>query len=238
MGTTMAEGRPGWAWVGRLVQTSDSAYPTGAYAHSLGLEALVEAGVIRDRESLGEFLRGQVLPQLASTDLALASLAWSATGRGPDWQALERLCFLGRSLRGTRELRQASEAVGRQRLQMAALLHGGIASELLERSRQGAWPLPSCVAAGVEGQLIGAPREAVLSCLATTSVCSAVAAAMKLLRLGQNAAQSLVAGVLTDLDSHLARAATLAEDQLGASNPWWDIASCAHERANFRLFIS
>lgn len=225
-------------WVCRMMQACDSAYPTGAYAHSAGLEGLVQAGVVRDAATLESFLHGQFLPQLARCELPLAAAAWAAAGREPDWGRLRELCLLGRALRGTRELRAASEAVGRQRLEMASLLHGGLASEFLARAREGAWPVPSCVAAGVEGRLLGAPREAVLQALLYAAVSGLVAAAMKLLRLGQNAVQRLVAGGLANCNELLDTACSLTDAELGSFNPWWDIASSRHERADFRLFIS
>ncbi len=238
-------------WVCRMMQACDSAYPTGAYAHSAGLEGLVQAGVVRDAATLESFLHGQFLPQLARCELPLAAAAWEAAGGtggmvgaaevpggGPDWGRLRELCLLGRALRGTRELRAASEAVGRQRLEMASLLHGGLASEFQARAREGGWPVPSCVAAGVEGRLLGAPREAVLQALLYAAVSGLVAAAMKLLRLGQNAVQRLVAGGLANCNELLDTACSLTDAELGSFNPWWDIASSRHERADFRLFIS
>jgi len=103
------------AWIARLLQTTDSFYPTGTYAHSFGLEGLVQAGAVRDRATLREFLLGQVVPQLGLTELPLAARAWDAAGSAPDWETLRALCELGAALRGTRELRAASAAIGAQR---------------------------------------------------------------------------------------------------------------------------
>ena len=225
-------------WVCRLLHAGDSAYPTGAYAHSFGLEGLVEAGVVRDRASLRGFLLGQFVPQLARSELPLAMRAWSAMQGEPDWARLGMLCYLGRALRGTRELRAASEAVGKQRMEMAALLHGGLATEFLRRANEAGWPIPSCVAAAVEGAILGAPCEAVLQALLYAAVSGWVTAAVKLLRLGQNAVQTLVAEGLGQCSKILDTAAGIAEDDIGSFNPWWDIASSRHEHADFRLFIS
>ena len=37
------------AWIVGLLQAGDSFYPTGSYAHSFGLEGLVQEGVVHDR---------------------------------------------------------------------------------------------------------------------------------------------------------------------------------------------
>ena len=79
-------------WIARLLQTTDSFYPTGTYAHSFGLEGLTQAGVVRDRATLREFLLGQALPQLGRTELPIAAHVWDAAGdpnrfpdAGPPW---------------------------------------------------------------------------------------------------------------------------------------------------------
>ena len=36
-------------WLLGLLQASDSLYPTGSYAHSFGLEGMIDAGAVRDR---------------------------------------------------------------------------------------------------------------------------------------------------------------------------------------------
>lgn len=226
------------SWIARLLQTTDSFYPTGAYAHSFGLEGLVQSGGVRDRDTLRRFLLEQALPQLARTELAVAGRAWDAAGDPPDWDTLRQLAELGAALRGTRETRAASAGIGAQRLDFAATLHGGLAVEFNRRAAAGGWPRPSCLAAAIEGRTLGAPREAVLAALLYGTLSGLIAAAVKLLRLGQNASHTLLAEALAAGDVAIAGACARSLDELGAFNPWWDIASSRHESADFRLFIS
>ncbi|MBT3469576.1 MAG: hypothetical protein HN467_09665, partial [Opitutae bacterium] len=44
-------------WLVPLLQTADPLFPTGSYAHSLGLEEIVQMGQVRDPESLGVYLK-------------------------------------------------------------------------------------------------------------------------------------------------------------------------------------
>ena len=228
------------AWIARPLQTTDSFYPTGTYAHSFGLEGLVQAGAVRDRATLREFLLGQVVPQLGRTELPIAAHAWDAADTPPDWATLRTLCELGAALRGTRELRAASAAIGAQRLDFAVTVHGdvGLAAEFNRRAAAGGWPRPSCVAAALEGRALGAPREAVLAAVLYGALSALVAAAVKLLRLGQNASHTLLAEALAAGEAEVAAATGRALEELGTFNPWWDIASARHEAADFRLFIS
>lgn len=225
-------------WVAFLLQASDSFYPTGAYAHSFGLEGLVQAGSVRDRATLRSFLLEQALPALARTDLPIAAQVWGASGEPPDWPRLRELCHLGSATRGAREPREASEAIGRQRIDLAARLHGGFAAEFAGRASAGQWPVSAAVAAAVEGRAHGAPREAVLAATVYSAAAGMTAAAIKLLRLGQNASQTLLRELLARTPALIAEALALGPGEIGTFNPWWDIAASRHESADGRLFMS
>ena len=88
------------------------------------------------------------------------------------------------------------------------------------------------------GRALGAPREAVLAAVLYGALSALVAAAVKLLRLGQNASHTLLAEALAAGEAEVSAAPGRAMEQLGTFNPWWDIASARHETADFRLFIS
>jgi urease accessory protein len=225
-------------WVAAFLQAGDSAYPTGAYAHSFGLEGLCAGGHPRDLEGLRAFLLGQLLPQLEACDLPVAAAVWRIAAEEADWSAVGQWCRMGAALRGTREAREACEAIGRQRAELAARLHGGACATFVEQARAEAWPIPSFVAAAVEGSALGVPLEAVLIGLVYSAVSGVIAAAVKLLRLGQNACQLLLREVLAQAPECLRCALARPEEDLGSFNPWWDIASSRHETAEFRLFIS
>src|SRR5206468_508467 len=78
MDTTTIENEGGLEWLGFLLQTSDPLFPTGAYAHSMGLEEMVRLSIVRDEATLLEFLRSQILPALAHLDLPYLRFARDA----------------------------------------------------------------------------------------------------------------------------------------------------------------
>lgn len=226
------------SWVCGLLQAGDSFYPTGSYAHSFGLEGLAQAGVVRDRETLRKFIFLSAVPSLRQSELPLAAQAWRAFV-GPDWIQIGELSRLSSALKPAREIRQASEAIGRQRTELAAALQAHpLARAYLEHARAEDWPFSSAIAAALEGQVHGAPLSAVLSGVYYASLTALLAAAMKLLRIGQNGCQTLLAEALAQAPATLEAAACVPRDEIGWFNPWLDIAAMRHESADGRLFIS
>ena len=226
------------AWLVSLLQAGDSFYPTGSYAHSFGLEGLVQEGVVRDRATLREFLFRAVLPALRHVELPLAAHAWQAFGV-EDWSKIAELSQLSAALKAPQELRTASANIGRQRAELVSLLRPHpLAAEYLRRAAESGWPFSASVSAALEGRVHGAPQVAVLSGVYYASVASLVSAAMKVLRLGQNASQSLLTETLSAAPEVIAAAEKIPVDEIGWFNPWLDIAAARHETADSRMFIS
>lgn len=226
------------SWLLGLLQASDTLYPTGSYAHSFGLEGMIAAGVVHDRPTLRVFLLNSVLPSLRNVELPLAVQAWQAFGLR-DWPALGELCFLASALRAPRELRSAAEAIGRQRAELLAHVHAAeLAREFLERGEAGGWPHCTVISAALEARVHGAPLASVLAAVCYAALAGVIAAATKLLRLGQNAAQGLLTESLALCPALAAPASALPLAEIGWFNPWLDVASARHEIAPARLFIS
>jgi urease accessory protein len=225
-------------WLLGLLQASDSLYPTGAYAHSFGLEGMVDAGVVKDRETLRRFLLTTVLPTLRNVELPLAAQAWQAFG-AEDWIKVGDLCTLAAALRAPRETRQASIAIGRQRAELLAHIQAApLAQAYVARATAAGWPHAAAISTALEARVHGAPLPAVLAATCYAAVAGVIAAAMKVLRLGQNAAQTLLTEALALCPAMVTDAACIPVAEIGWFNPWLDVASARHETAAARLFIS
>lgn len=236
--TRAATDAGGVAWMCALLQAGDSFYPTGSYAHSFGLEGLVQEGVVRDRATLRAFVFRSLLPSLQHVDLPLALHAWAAFARA-DWAGVDQLGRLSSALKTAREARLAADRIGRQRAELVACLHNHpLAREYLRRAAAADWPYSPAISAALEGHVFGSPLEAVLAGMIYTSVAAVLSAAMKLLRLGQNACQSLLVEALAKAPVVVADALRVPVAEIGWFNPWLDIAAARHENARARLFIS
>jgi urease accessory protein len=226
------------SWFGAMLQLNDSFYPTGSYAHSFGLEGLIHENVVRDRESLSRFLNASVVPALRNAELPVAAQAWRMLA-GPDWDGLRDLSLRASALKSAREARIASENIGRQRSELLAKMREhALALDYLRRAQDGRWPFSSAIAAALEGRVVGAPMEAVLGSLFYTTIAAQLAAAMKLLRVGQNATQSILTEIMSHLPETIEAAKEVPLEEIGWFNPWLDISAARHESADARLFIS
>ncbi len=218
-------------WISHLLQTSDTFFPTGSYAHSFGLEGLIQAGVVADRAGFHAFLNDSAIPSLTHVELPLVHLA-----HGANVEAALRLGRLGDALRSARELREASVRIGSQRLNMVADL---TRDPLLEALRQRADFRPHApVVFGVECGVTGVPVQAAMAAYFYQSLVALTSAAMKLVRMGQVAAQEEMRGALNRSEEMVAAAMEIEESEIGWFSPLTDIASARHQTAYTRLFIS
>jgi urease accessory protein len=85
---------------------------------------------------------------------------------------------------------------------------------------------------------VGAPLEAVMAGVVYANVVGVLSSAVKLLRLGQNACQTLLTETLHEAPEIVAAAQQVPFDEIGWFNPWLDIAAARHETADARMFIS
>ena len=229
---------PDAAWICGLLQAGDSFYPTGSYAHSFGLEGLVQAGLVRDRKTLRDFIFRSVVPALRQSELPLTAHAFKALGEN-DWSRIGEISHLSAALKTPREARMASNNIGRQRAELLVTLRAYSPGKLyLERAAAEGWPFSPAISAALEGRSLNAPLTAVLAGVMYSTVAGLLSAAMKLLRLGQNASQSLLTEVLAGAPALIAAAMRVPYDQIGWFNPWLDIAAARHETADARMFIS
>lgn len=219
-------------WLPWLLQTSDAQFPTGAYAHSLGLEEIVRLNVVRDEATLVDFLQKHTLPMLGQFDLPKLRLAWESA-QNEDLDALIEQDHELSAWKVCRELREASCTMGERRLRAVRQID---CSPFLDTCAERLpWKHHLII---VAIQLRDAPLEAALHTYFYQTISGFCSAALKLIRIGQEGCQRTLRTAMAQADEVVKKSLIVAEDEIGWFNPLLDIASMQHEQANERLFIS
>ncbi|MEO5916727.1 MAG: urease accessory UreF family protein [Luteolibacter sp.] len=213
-----------------LLQANDTAYPSGSYAHSFGLEELVESGVVRSAQDLENFIEKQILPALLIFEIPLFARSHAAVNSGDSKAMLE----IDQELDAWRipaELRDASRRIGSQRLDLLAQLDP---SPLVLRYRELSPRSHHLVVTALE--LSSLPVSQAARAFAFQAIVALTAASMKLMRIGQTSCQLIARRSLVKLGEKIDD--SLSQPVDGWFNPLIEIASLRHARANHRLFIS
>ena len=210
-------------------------FPIGAFAYSHGIEWAVEAGDVRDRESLEAWVGDLVEHGGPWSDAVLLACAYRAT-HAADEVALAEVAELALALAPSRERRLETAQQGTSFL--TAVRTAWPCAELARLApvlgARVALPVAVAVAAAGHGVTLDGTVEAYLLSLATSLISSAV----RLVPLGQSDGILAVAH-LTQAIRTTARRATLASlDDVGGCALRSDVASMRHETQTTRLFRS
>jgi urease accessory protein len=222
----------------RLLQLTDSGFPTGGYAFSHGLEGLHVMGLVRNERDVRAFALTHVQETLARQELPAAVHAHRAASAG-DFDALVTLDLLLDALKPVPAFRTASIRIGRQSLQSAVSLYPSpLAERYLGAIRAGDAKGHHAVAFGVLSQAAGIPCDQAITALGAAALSSYVAGAVRLGVVGQGAAQRIIAGLESELAGAIAGATDVGLDDLGGYTPLIDIAGMRQPALAARIFSS
>jgi len=225
-------------WLPFLLQTSDPLFPTGAYAHSLGLEETVRMGVVQDEAGLLSFLKDQEMPAQSNLELPLMRFAYEAARTGD----FETLCEIDRgisALKICRELREASIQLGVRRIQILLKIFPSEGLRHFETMRQeGKATGHLLVVYAMQMAAQNAPLDAALMSFLYQSLAGSCSAALKLIRIGQEGCQRVLKECLDAACACVSASMQVPREDAGWFDPMLEIAAMRHEYANERLFIS
>jgi len=215
-----------------LQQLTDSALPTGAFAHSLGFETYVDAGVVRDEASFGVWLSAFISQSLTYSD----GLAIRFFYEGVDLGELDEL--LSASLL-PRQVREASLKMGGRLLEIGGEVFPSAELELyrdLVATGRAAGHQP--LAFAVVARSLGVPLQEALAAYLFATATSLTQNAVRAIPLGQNAGQRLLRHAADGVAAAVERVSHLTADDFGAVTPGLEISQMRHERQRARMFMS
>jgi urease accessory protein len=219
----------------RLLQLASPALPVGAYSYSQGLEAAIEAGVVHDADSAGEWI-GDVLTlsmaQMEGPVLLRLHDSWHAT----DLAAVAHWNEWFLAGRETAELRAETLQMGYSLTRLLAdmIEENTFKIKYLYDIPEITFPT-AYTAAAAHWQI---EREDALVAYLWSWLENQVMAAVKAVPLGQTNGQKILLRLGGQLPATAARIATVSDDALGNFTPGLALLSSRHETQYSRLFRS
>lgn len=258
--TVNSTGSSGWqsvfpAFLSAL-QWTDTAFPSGMYTLSHGLEGLSQCHWL-DSASLTDTVRELITDVVAPTDGIATALAWTWT---QEWRqstsatmsasvsahsTTETLRIIDEVLLATKpsdNARRGSMRVGKQLLSMAddVLRPADDTSlgTLISDVREGNVIGNQAIVAGVIHHHNGLSQEMAVSCELFSFAAGACSAAVRLSVADHISAQQIVNEVGSDIADCIQMCCDSSVDDIGTLSPALDVACAAHESAPARLFIN
>ena len=216
----------------RLLQLASPSLPVGAYSYSQGLEAAVEAGIVRDASSAAQWI-GDVLELSIAGMEAPIFLRLVAAWKSGDVEAAQRWNLEFVASRETAELRAET-------LQMGYSLRTLLDSLAIENAQQleafDELAYPTAFAFAVAAWKID-EREALTAYLFAW-IENQVLAALKCVPLGQTDGQRILLDLAQRIASVVGVAGTIQDQDLASFAPGLALLSARHETQYSRIFRS
>lgn len=244
-----------------LLQLADSALPIGTQSHSFGLETLVAEGQVTVA-NLSSFLRDYLLETItiecaycrssyalacecdepAAAELAGQAQQENRTSWGPAqreaWLLINRRLA---ALRPAHETRLASEVLGRRFLSLVAEVSGSsVLAAAQQTCKEARISCHHAAAFGLAGGALQLGADAVCLTYAQQGIATLLAAAQKLLPIGQSAITRIHWELKPVMAQVASQSRTLHANQTVAAGfaPLVELASMRHPALPVRLFIS
>jgi urease accessory protein len=214
------------------LQLGDSAFPSGAFTQSYGLETLVAERAVLSATDVEAVLATHLRHRLGRADLP-ALLATHSAAAAVDAPLVLRIDAALTAVKMTREERQASHRMGARLMAEAERLVAP--NPILISSRR---PDNAAIVFALAGLVMGlSPRECALT-YAYSFASSLAVAAMRLLRIGHGEVQAIIRRSHPLIEQAVDEAGSIPWDALCPFAPGLDLAAARHERLAARLFAS
>lgn len=218
-------------------QLADSAFPSGAYTLSHGLEGYAQERAI-EPDAVAQLLHDLLLHAIGPADGTALALAHRGAPDG-DW---ELVCEADERLHAsklTREARQASLRIGGQLLPLCREVFPSPQLDYLAELVAGReTPGMQAVVTGVAYAGMGVARDEAVAADLFAFASSFAGAALRLRLADHRSAQTLLRGAAPAIEQATELALRCELEDVGGCAPLADVMSARHERAEAKLFAS
>ena len=219
----------------RLMAWLSPAYPIGAFSYSSGIEWAVEAGDIKDAETLRRWLTVMLANGGGFSDAVFFAHAHRAAAAGDD-AAMRSVTELAAAFVPSKERFLETTAQGRAFLDATRAAWPCPALKSFDATWGGPVALPVAVGVACAGHSIAC--EPALHAFLHALAANWISAGVRLIPLGQTDGQRVLAALEPDVSATAARALKTPLDEVGTCALRADLASMQHETQYTRLFRS
>lgn len=226
---------PGMAALLGLMQLTDSALPTGAFAQSLGFESYLQREEIHDETTFGRWLEMFVDQQLTYTDALAIRLVYAAR----DFEQVADIDELATVQALPQQIRDGGVTMGRRLLRIGAASYPGPWVLAYQGAvDDGALQGHQAVVWAVLARHLGIEQDTAVAAHVYATAMSLTQNAVRGIPLGQNAGQRVIRAAQRWAQRAVEVSRVLEDEDLGAIAPGLEIAQMNHERQRARLFMS
>jgi urease accessory protein len=219
----------------RLMAWLSPSYPVGAFSYSSGIEWAVEAGDIKDAESLKRWLAVVIGQGSGICDAVFFVHAHRSLAADHD-QALRAVAELAAAFMPSKERQLETTAQGNAFLEATRTAWPCPALDRLTNAWPGPFAYPVAVAVAAAGH--GIALEPSLHAFLHAVAANLISAGVRLIPLGQSDGQHVLAALEPVVETAAQRALKTSLDDVGSATVRADLASMLHETQYTRLFRS
>jgi urease accessory protein len=219
----------------RLMAWLSPAYPIGAFSYSSGIEWAVEAGDIKDAETLRSWLAVMLGEGGGFCDAVFFAHAHRAIADNDD-AALRTVAELAAAFVPSKERFLETTAQGRAFFEATRAAWPSPALTRFEALWHGSITLPVAVGVACAGH--GIACETALHAFLHSQVANWISAGVRLIPLGQSDGQRVLAALEETVAAAATRALATPLEEVGSAAFRADLATMRHETQYTRLFRS
>lgn len=225
-------------WFLHLIQIHDTAFPTGSFAHSFGIETYIQESILRNEYDLKQFLDMYIRHNLASADAIFVKEAYFFAQQ-QDMKALRHLENICHAIKLSPETRKASAMMGRQFLHTVhQLSENELILQWYEKLKNKEIKGHYSIVYGIYTAILGVDVKMAIEMFLYSSISALVQNAVRAVPLGQMSGVKTTFALLPVIRETASRVMTLGLDDLDNNSIALEIASMKHEFLHSRLFIS
>jgi urease accessory protein len=219
----------------RLMAWLSPGYPVGAFSYSSGLEWAVEAGDVKNADTLAAWLAVIIGEGGGFCDAVLFAHAHRAVAAS-DEEALRSIAELAAAFAPSKERHLETSAQGGAFFEVTRAAWPCAALDFLTQTWPGPYAYPIAVATAAAGHCIAV--EPALPAYLHAVAANLVSAGVRLIPLGQTDGQRVIASLEPLIATTASRALVTGIEDMGAAAFRADLASQRHETQYTRLFRS